>query len=40
MPSGEQQAPEGWKRIHLTVDDRDATVAKLKATDSGSRCGW
>jgi len=32
MPSGEQQAPGGWNRIHLTVDDLDAAIAKLKAT--------
>jgi hypothetical protein len=31
MPSGEQQAPGGWNRIHLTVDDLDAAIAKLKA---------
>jgi catechol 2,3-dioxygenase-like lactoylglutathione lyase family enzyme len=37
MPSGEQQAPGGWNRIHLTVDDLDATVAKLKATGSHFR---
>jgi len=24
MPSGEQQGPGGWNRIHLTVDDLDA----------------
>ena len=37
MPSGEQQAPGGWNRIHLTVDNLDATVAKLKATGSHFR---
>jgi predicted enzyme related to lactoylglutathione lyase len=31
MPSGEQQAPGGWNRIHLTVDDLDAAIAKLEA---------
>jgi catechol 2,3-dioxygenase-like lactoylglutathione lyase family enzyme len=35
MPSGEQQVPGGWNRIHLTVDDLDATVAQLK--EAGSR---
>lgn len=31
MPSGEAQAPGGWNRIHLTVEDLDATVERLKA---------
>ena len=31
MPSGEQQKPGGWNRIHLIVDDLDGLVAKLKA---------
>ncbi len=31
MPSGEQQRPGGWNRIHLVVEDLDATVARLKA---------
>ncbi|MCW5773164.1 MAG: VOC family protein [Rhodospirillaceae bacterium] len=31
MPSGERQSPGGWNRIHLIVEDLDATVAKLKA---------
>jgi predicted enzyme related to lactoylglutathione lyase len=31
MPSGEQPRPGGWNRIHLVVDDLDATVARLKA---------
>jgi len=30
MPSGEQQVPGGWNRIHLVVADLDATVAKLR----------
>jgi len=30
MASGEQQKPGGWNRIHLIVEDLDATVAKLK----------
>lgn len=31
MPSGEQQKPGGWNRIHLIVDDLDGLIAKLKA---------
>ena len=31
MPSGEAQKPGGWNRIHLVVDDLDATVAALRA---------
>ena len=31
MPSGEQQTPGGWNRIHLLVDDLDARTARLKA---------
>lgn len=27
--SGERQAPGGWNRIHLTVEDLDGTVARL-----------
>jgi len=37
MPSGEQQGPGGWNRIHLTVDDLDAAIAKLKASGSHFR---
>ena len=29
-PSGEQQVPGGWNRIHLVVADLDGTVAKLR----------
>jgi catechol 2,3-dioxygenase-like lactoylglutathione lyase family enzyme len=29
MPSGEQQTPGGWNRVHLVVDDLDAIIAKL-----------
>jgi len=29
--SGEQQAPGGWNRIHLVVEDLGADVARLKA---------
>ena len=31
MPSGEQQKPGGWNRIHLIVQDLDGTVATLKS---------
>lgn len=31
MGSGERQTPGGWNRIHLVVEDLDATVASLKA---------
>lgn len=31
MPSGEQQAPGGWNRIHLIVRDLDAMIATLRA---------
>jgi catechol 2,3-dioxygenase-like lactoylglutathione lyase family enzyme len=31
MPSGEQQTPGGWNRIHLLVDDLNASIAQLKA---------
>jgi catechol 2,3-dioxygenase-like lactoylglutathione lyase family enzyme len=37
MPSGEQQKPGGWNRIHLVVDDLDATIAKLKAANAHFR---
>ena len=30
MPSGEEQVPGGWNRIHLVVADLDGTVAKLR----------
>src|SRR5688572_18665071 len=29
MPDGAQQAPGGWNRIVLYVDDLDASIAKL-----------
>jgi catechol 2,3-dioxygenase-like lactoylglutathione lyase family enzyme len=32
MPSGEEQKPGGWNRIHLIVEELDGTVADLKAT--------
>ena len=31
MPSGEQQIPGGWNRIHLVVDNLDSAIARLKA---------
>jgi len=31
MPSGEQQKPGGWNRIHLIVEDLDRTTAELKS---------
>ncbi len=31
MPSGEQQAPGGWNRIHLIVEELEQTVAGLKS---------
>ncbi len=31
MPSGEQQRPGGWNRIHLIVDDLDSMMASLRA---------
>lgn len=31
MPSGEQQTPGGWNRIHLIVEDLDGTIATLKS---------
>lgn len=37
MPSGEQQKPGGWNRIHLVVDDLDATVATLRSAGARFR---
>ncbi len=37
MPSGEQQKPGGWNRIHLIVDDLDGMVASLKAAGANFR---
>src|SRR6516162_7191877 len=31
MPSGEEQKPGGWNRIHLLVEDLDETIAELKS---------
>jgi catechol 2,3-dioxygenase-like lactoylglutathione lyase family enzyme len=35
MPDGTMQAPGGWNRFQLEVDDLDATVAQLR--DHGTR---
>jgi catechol 2,3-dioxygenase-like lactoylglutathione lyase family enzyme len=32
MPSGEEQTPGGWNRVHLVVDDLDAVIAQLNGT--------
>jgi catechol 2,3-dioxygenase-like lactoylglutathione lyase family enzyme len=37
MPSGEQQTPGGWNRVHLLVDNLDASIAQLKATGAHFR---
>jgi catechol 2,3-dioxygenase-like lactoylglutathione lyase family enzyme len=37
MPSGEQQKPGGWNRIHLIVEDLDGIIAKLRATGARFR---
>ena len=37
MPSGEQQKPGGWNRIHLLVDELDGTIAQLKSAGCGFR---
>src|SRR6516164_4865236 len=31
MPSGEEQKPGGWNRIHLLVEELDGTIAELKS---------
>lgn len=31
MPSGEEQVPGGWNRIHLLVEDLDRMIAKLRS---------
>ncbi|MBX6363717.1 MAG: VOC family protein [Gemmatimonadetes bacterium] len=36
-PSGEPQRPGGWNRIHLTVDDLDATISRLRAAGCAFR---
>jgi catechol 2,3-dioxygenase-like lactoylglutathione lyase family enzyme len=37
MPSGEEQKPGGWNRIHLVIEDLEALIAKLKATGNRFR---
>lgn len=37
MPDSSKPAPGGWNRIVLTVDDIEATVAKLKDSDATFR---
>jgi catechol 2,3-dioxygenase-like lactoylglutathione lyase family enzyme len=37
MPSGEQQKPGGWNRIHLVVEDLDAMIVTLKVAGSRFR---
>jgi len=37
MPSGEAQSPGGWNRVHLVVEDLDATVAALRAAGNRFR---
>ncbi len=37
MPSGEQQRPGGWNRIHLVVEDLDAEIARLRAAGNRFR---
>ena len=37
MSSGEAQAPGGWNRIHLLVEDLDRTVSGLKAAGATFR---
>ena len=37
MPTGEQQTPGGWNRIHLLVDDLDASIARLSAAGAHFR---
>lgn len=37
MPSGEEQKPGGWNRIHLIVEDLEAMIATLKAAGARFR---
>jgi glyoxylase I family protein len=37
MPDGTQQAPGGWNRIVLYVDDLDATIASLEKVNARFR---
>jgi predicted enzyme related to lactoylglutathione lyase len=37
MPSGEQQTPGGWNRIHLLVEDLDANIEQLRSAGAHFR---
>jgi hypothetical protein len=37
LPSGEQQTPGGWNRIHLLVNNLDASIAQFKAVGARFR---
>lgn len=37
MPDGAVQAPGGWNRIHIAVDDLEETIKKLKAKNGKFR---
>src|SRR5262245_21559218 len=37
LPDGRQQAPGGWNRVHLEVDDLPAEVARLRAAGASFR---
>jgi catechol 2,3-dioxygenase-like lactoylglutathione lyase family enzyme len=37
MPSGEQQKPGGWNRVHLVVEDLDTTITALKTAGNRFR---
>jgi len=37
MPSGDQQTPGGWNRIHLVVDDLDGMIPKLRSAGCSFR---
>lgn len=36
-PSGERQTPGGWNRIHLLVEDLDASIARLRTAGARFR---
>jgi glyoxylase I family protein len=37
LPDGRRQAPGGWNRIVLDVDDLEATIARLRAAGTAFR---
>ena len=37
MPDGAKPAPGGWNRIGIVVDDRDATIERLRAAGARFR---